>query len=78
MHDLAVNLTSPTVVLCVEVLPVMGRLFAGLAVLPMRVCTPKKLGVRPVGDGFDPGGGGAHKRGAARQAKGKRPDGRQP
>lgn len=42
-----VDLTSPSMVVQVEVLPVMGALFAGIAVLPQHVCSLKpKLTMR--------------------------------
>lgn len=47
--EAAVDLKAPAVVVAVEVLPLAGRLFAGIGVLPQRVCTLKpRLGMRPL------------------------------
>jgi hypothetical protein len=59
--SLRVDLGAPSVVVCVEVLPVMGRLYAGLAALPAAACSVKPhLGMRGVGAGAAQaqGGGG--------------------
>jgi hypothetical protein len=47
IDTVAVDLTNPSLVVVVEVLPVMGSLFAGIAVLPQHVCSLKpKLTLR--------------------------------
>ena len=42
-----VNLKAPAVVVIVEVMPIMGKLYAGIAILPQKVCTLKpKLNIK--------------------------------
>lgn len=65
--EATVNLTAPTVVVVVEVMPIMGKAYAGIAILPQRVCTLKpKLGIKALRQGnsvADTGGGGKGKGG---------------
>ncbi len=45
--DAKVDLKAPTVVVTVEVLPIMGKMYAGIAILPQKVCNLKpKLGIK--------------------------------
>jgi tRNA(Ser,Leu) C12 N-acetylase TAN1 len=56
--DAKVNLKAPTVVVNVEILPIMGKTYAGIAILPQRVCNLKpKLGIKPLRQNNDTSGG---------------------
>jgi len=50
--DAKVNLKAPTIVVDVEVVPIMGKAYAGIAILPQKVCTLKpKLGIKALRQG---------------------------
>lgn len=57
-----VNLNAPTVVVDVEVMPIMGKAYVGIAILPQKVCTLKpKLGIKALRQGNSVAGAGGGK-----------------